>query len=98
VTESNQARVTAETSLEAQPEVGADRSEDISQLKKLDPTFKLVFLSVLGLTVLSLVLHVVLVVTLKQPNDQAKLLIETCSTLTKTGFGAMVGLVGGKVL
>ncbi|WP_328997808.1 hypothetical protein OHA18_25480 [Kribbella sp. NBC_00709] len=60
------------------------------------PVFKLVFLTVLGLTVAALILNVVLVMAIDQPNDQAKSLIETCSTIVKAGFGAIVGLIGGK--
>lgn len=62
----------------------------------LSPTFKLVFLSVLGITLLTFAVHVALVIFLDDPNAQAVTLIETCSTLTKAGFGAIVGLVGGK--
>lgn len=64
----------------------------------LTPAFKLVFLSVIALTVLSLVGCFVLVLSLKEPlSDGVKGLIETCSTTWKLGFGAVVGLIGGKV-
>ncbi len=65
---------------------------------QLTPAFKLIFISVLCLTVLSLVGCFVLVLTAKDPpSDAVKGLIETCSTTWKMGFGAVIGLIGGKV-
>ena len=62
------------------------------------PTFKLVFASVLGLTVVSLLTVILLAVFVQNPSDQVKAVIETCSTTFKMGFGAIVGLIGGKAL
>jgi hypothetical protein len=64
----------------------------------LTPVFKLVFLTVLGLTLLSLLIDLALVVTLNSPSSEAKSLIDACSTTWKTGFGAIVGLIGGKAI
>jgi hypothetical protein len=63
----------------------------------LSPAFKLVVLIVTGLTVLSLAVSIFLAL---DPNksDQINGLIETCSTTYKLGFGAIVGLIGGKAL
>jgi len=63
----------------------------------LTPAFKLIFFSVLGLTVLSLVASFVLVIR-EQQTEETKRLAETCSTTWKLGFGAIVGLIGGKAL
>jgi hypothetical protein len=63
----------------------------------LTPAFKLVFFSVLGLTVLSLIVGVVLVL-LPNPSEEAKRLTETCSTIFKLGCGTIFGLIGGKAL
>ena len=60
--------------------------------------FLVVFLSVLGLTVLSLVLGTFLATAVVQPSEEIKRLIETCSTTWKLGFGAIVGLIGGRAL
>ena len=65
-------------------------------LIRLTPTFKLVFLSVLSITLISLVLNLILVLVLDHPSNEAKNLMETCSTIVKAGFGAIVGLIGGK--
>jgi hypothetical protein len=63
----------------------------------LTPAFKLVFFTVLGLSILSLVASFVLVL-LPNPSDEAKRLAETCSTIFKLGCGTFFGLLGGKVL
>jgi hypothetical protein len=75
--------------------VSASRTEK-AQITTLTPSFNLVFLSVLGITIIALVVNVALVVFLNAPSDAAKSLIDTCSTLLKAGFGAIVGLIGGK--
>ena len=62
----------------------------------ISPFFKLIFRTVLGLTVLSLAVDVALIMLINNPSEQAKGLIETCSTTWKMGFGAIVGLIGGK--
>lgn len=63
----------------------------------LTPAFKKIFNTVLGLTILSLFVSVVLVVFATQ-SDGVKQLEDTCSTTFKLGFGAIVGLIGGKAL
>jgi hypothetical protein len=62
-------------------------------------TFRLAFFSALFLTILSLAVAVYLA-TLPQDaqSEEAKRLVETCSTTWKIGFGAIVGLIGGKAL
>jgi hypothetical protein len=70
----------------------------------LSPFFKLVFLTVLGLTIVSLIaslgLSIYVVRLGREPKDvvDIKNMIETCSTTFKLGFGAIVGLIGGKAL
>ncbi len=59
------------------------------------PSFKLAFFTVLGLTILSLLVSVLLVLQDRQ-STEAKQLIDSCSTTWKMGFGAIVGLIGGK--
>ena len=63
----------------------------------LTPAFKKVFNAVLGLTILSLGVSLALALWPSQ-SDDVKRLIETCSTTFKMGFGAVVGLIGGKAL
>jgi len=67
-----------------------DDSLDVARI------FKLIFLSVMSLTVLSLAVNVYLLFSFPTPSEEAKRLIETCSTTWKLGFGAILGLIGGK--
>ncbi len=59
------------------------------------PYFKLVFAAVVVMTVLALVLNVLLAL-FGSDTDQVRAAAETCSTTYKMGFGAIVGLIGGK--
>lgn len=79
-------------------DVRAQTAAHVTNTATVTPVFKLVFLTVLALTVVALLLNVALVVSIDNPNDQAKSLIETCSTIVKAGFGAIVGLIGGKAV
>lgn len=55
----------------------------------------LIFSTVVAMTVLALVLNVLLAL-LGSDSEQVKAVTETCSTAYKMGFGAIVGLIGGK--
>jgi hypothetical protein len=57
--------------------------------------FRLIFFAVVGLTVLALVVNVLLSV-LPDDSPQVAAVAETCSTTYKMGFGAIVGLIGGR--
>ncbi|WP_159029173.1 hypothetical protein [Streptomyces viridochromogenes] len=60
--------------------------------------FKLVFLSVAAMTLLTLTASVYIGIFIKNPTEAAKSAMNTCSTLANLGFGAMVGLLGGKAV
>jgi hypothetical protein len=62
---------------------------------RVDPTFKMIYLSAVGLTVLVFAAWVLLA-SFAQPTDAARSLISGCETISKLGFGALFGLVGGK--
>ena len=68
-----------------------------SQNEAIHPVFRLVFLTVLGLTATSMGVCVLLSLAARQ-TDPVRQLIETCSTTFKLGFGAIVGLLGGKAI
>ena len=55
----------------------------------------MIFSVVVAITLLSLVFNAILVFT-RIDDDLAWTFVETCSTTFKLGFGAIVGLVGGK--
>lgn len=62
----------------------------------ISPSFKLIFAAVFTITVVCLLIN--LFIVLVAPDSAgAQSLADTCSTAFKLGFGAMVGLVGGKV-
>jgi hypothetical protein len=58
----------------------------------------MVFIGAFALTILSLVVAFVLALNVPEPSGTVERLIETCSTTWKMGFGAVIGLLGGKVL
>jgi hypothetical protein len=62
----------------------------------LTPRFKLIFSTVAALTALALILNVLLA-AFGGDSEQVKAAVEACSTTYMMGFGAIVGLVGGKV-
>ncbi len=62
----------------------------------LTPIFKLVFVTVTGLTLLSLLISVSMSICINSPNGTQLELIQTCSGTWKMGFAAVLGLVGGK--
>jgi hypothetical protein len=66
----------------------------------VSPTFKMVFLGVLAVTVLSMLLgcSLAMVAMGGQANDQIKILVELFASITKMGFGAFLGLLGGLTL
>jgi hypothetical protein len=63
----------------------------------LSPAFKMVFLGVLTITVLSMLITCTLV-ALNNETAQGKALFELCASICKMGFGAIVGLLGGKAI
>jgi hypothetical protein len=63
----------------------------------LAPSAMLVLLIVVSLTVLSLLVMAGVAVA-GVTNDASKTLVDTCATAFKMGFGAVIGLTGGKTL
>ncbi len=59
--------------------------------------FSAVLVSVMSLTLVSLTVSVLMAVAYPDPSDEVRRIIETCSTTWKLGFGAIVGLLGGRV-
>lgn len=57
--------------------------------------FELVFATVVGLTLIALLLSVVLALA-GGDSEQAARAAEACTTMYKMGFGAIVGLIGGR--
>jgi hypothetical protein len=64
----------------------------------ISPVLKMAFLAVLGITILSMILGCSMALASpnnRPPNDQVPLLVELFTSITKMGFGAIVGLLGG---
>ena len=64
----------------------------------VSPMFKLIFITVVLLTITSAILSVVLALLPGPGNDTVKNLVETFSGTWKMGFGAIIGLIGGKAV
>lgn len=71
----------------------------------LTPAFKLIFLSVLAITILSMLLGCYLVLASTESaaggapmSEPEKALMTTCLSTFKLGFGAILGLLGGKAM
>jgi hypothetical protein len=59
--------------------------------------FKLIFLAVFSLTVALIIARVTVGIMVTNPSDSLKDAMATCSLLGNAGFGAMLGLIGGKI-
>jgi hypothetical protein len=70
--------------------------DEIEGSIRVDPTFKLVFVSAVALTLLVLAVWVVVAMLFDRPTEAARSLTSGCETLTKIGFGTVLGLLGGK--
>lgn len=70
----------------------------IATVTTISPMFKMVFLGVLGLTVVLLLVNVALAVMLNNPSEAETDLTQTVQTGWQVGFSAVVGLIGGKAL
>ncbi|MFF1681586.1 hypothetical protein ACFVYG_36755 [Streptomyces sp. NPDC058256] len=71
------------------------RAEDAA-VTTVTAHFKMVFICVTVITVLTLAASVYIGVAVAKPSDSAKSAMDTCSTLAKLGFGAIIGLLSGK--
>jgi len=70
-----------------------------AKVVKLTPAYNLTFLVVVALTFLSMCACIALALLPQDlKSDDTRELIGTFSTILKTGFGAIVGLLGGKTL
>ena len=69
----------------------------VHAIARVSPTFKLVFLSVLGITVAAGVLQIILAAAWQEPTHNEQSTFEAMGFAWKVGIGAIVGLLGGKV-
>lgn len=87
---------------ESTPETAASNKPTRVLTVTLSPAFNLVFLSVLGITILSLLIGCSLVGltvrTAREMTAQENVLFDLCTSTFKLGFGAIIGLFGGKAL
>ncbi|MGP3913736.1 hypothetical protein [Nonomuraea sp. 10N515B] len=73
---------------------GAQSGDGVSVV--VQSHFKLVFLTVAGLSVLLLAIQVTLAVMVKEPTDAVNNVLTLCDTISKLGFGAIFGMIGTK--
>lgn len=83
--------------LETAPLAGGG-SLSIAGVTAPSPMFKMVFLAVLGLTVLLLLINVGLAVLLVDPSEAEADVTKTVQSGWQMGFSTLVGLIGGKAL
>jgi hypothetical protein len=77
----------------------APATAEIPPPPRVDPRFKLVFLTAtLGTILFTLICIVLHLAKTGKPPEEGKELIEGMLTMAKVGFGAIVGLLGGKVM
>ena len=74
-----------------QPESSSKQGSRAPIVKELSPAFRLTFLSVLALTVLSLVTSLVILKFFPDPSEEAKRVLDACLFTWKMGFGAILG-------
>ncbi|MEU3341396.1 hypothetical protein [Streptomyces sp. NPDC006668] len=60
--------------------------------------FKMVFIAVVVITVGAFAGDLYIAIFMPKPSDAATSAMDTCSTITNLGFGAIVGLLGGKAV
>jgi hypothetical protein len=72
--------------------------DDAPAVTTITAHFKLVFIGVMVITVFTLAASLYIGIFVKNPTEAAKSAMATCSTLANLGFGAMVGLLGGKAV
>ncbi|EST25807.1 hypothetical protein [Streptomyces roseochromogenus] len=86
------------TSIDTTQTPTAATATDTAAVTTVTAHFKLVFLSVTLITVLTLAASLYIGIFVEKPTEAAKSAMDTCSTLANLGFGAMVGLLGGKAV
>jgi uncharacterized membrane protein len=83
------------------PDIPSGTSDKVIKVT-ITPIFKMVFLTVLGLTVICLLIGCSLVgltVSLgRNLTTQENVLFDLCTSTFKLGFGAMIGMFGAKAL
>lgn len=82
----------------AVPQQQAFQEEPSAVRYTLSPRFKWTLVSIVGLTLLSLMVSLTLVLMVDPLTPEGKSLFQTTTTTWKMGFGAIVGLVSGKAL
>lgn len=60
--------------------------------------FKMVFIAVVAITVGALAANLYIAIFVEKPTEAAKSAMDSCSTIANLGFGAIVGLLGGKAV
>jgi hypothetical protein len=65
---------------------------------KVDPTFKMVFWAIIVLSVACLATNILMAVLIEDPTAPVEHALEITGSAWTVGFGAVLGLLGGKAL
>ncbi|MFH9808878.1 hypothetical protein ACH4NO_10465 [Streptomyces olivaceus] len=78
---------------------GADVAQaDTAAVTTVSSHFKMVFIAVVVITVGALAANLYIAIFVPKPTEAAKSAMDTCATIANLGFGAIVGLLGGKAV
>jgi hypothetical protein len=79
------------------PAARSDHIKPEQIIKTISPHFKMVFLTITAITAAFFLVNLAIVLFVHSPTDQMRSFMATTTTLYQAGFGAIVGLIGGKV-
>lgn len=75
---------------------GANDDTSVTSVTRVTPHFKMVFICIMTLTVLTLAASLYIGIFVERPTEVCKSAMDNCSKIANLGFGTILGLLGGK--